>query len=126
MNVARNVLLEERLVAGGGAVEMAISCFLKEKAKSKLNIHHIPYLAVADAMEVIPRTLIQNCGGSVLRSITELRSKHLLDPVKNISHGIDGHTGAIADMENLEIMDPLQVKSQVFKTAVEVTDFKML
>ena len=32
-----------------------------------------PYRAVADALEVIPRTLIQNCGASTIRTITALR-----------------------------------------------------
>lgn len=32
-----------------------------------------PYRAVAEALEVIPRTLIQNCGASTIRTITALR-----------------------------------------------------
>lgn len=32
--------------------------------------------AVAYAMEVIPRTLANNCGADVVRTMTELRSKH--------------------------------------------------
>lgn len=32
-----------------------------------------PFLAVAEAMEVIPRTLVQNAGGNAIRVLTELR-----------------------------------------------------
>ncbi len=36
-------------------------------------IHQWPYKAVATALEVIPRTLIQNCGGNVIRTLTALK-----------------------------------------------------
>ena len=48
----------------GGATEMACSVRLAEKAKTIEGIEQYPYQAVADAFEVIPRTLIQNCGGN--------------------------------------------------------------
>ncbi len=51
---------------------MMLSAFLREEAKAlTINQRH-PYLAVADALEVIPRTLVQNCGASVIRTITGL------------------------------------------------------
>jgi chaperonin GroEL (HSP60 family) len=49
---------------------MMLSAFLREEAKAlTINQRH-PFLAVADALEVIPRTLVQNCGASVIRTIT--------------------------------------------------------
>lgn len=32
-----------------------------------------PFRAVGDALEVIPRTLAQNCGANVVRALTTLR-----------------------------------------------------
>ena len=46
---------------------------LTEKAKSMQGIRQWPYKAIARALEVIPRTLIQNCGGSTIRQLTALR-----------------------------------------------------
>jgi len=46
---------------------------LNEKAKSITGVHQWPYRAVARALEVIPRTLIQNCGASTIRTLTALR-----------------------------------------------------
>ena len=46
---------------------------LREKSKSMTGVEQWPYRAVADALEVIPRTLIQNCGASTIRTITALR-----------------------------------------------------
>ena len=52
---------------------MMLSAFLREEAKAlTINQRH-PFLAVADALEVIPRTLVQNCGASVIRTITGWR-----------------------------------------------------
>lgn len=46
---------------------------LNEKAKSITGVHQWPYKAVAKALEVLPRTLIQNCGANTIRTITALR-----------------------------------------------------
>lgn len=117
MCVARNVVLDPYLVPGGGAVEMAVSQRLMEKSKSITGITQKPYAAVAAALEVIPRTLIQNCGGDVIRSLTALRAKHA--SAGNISWGIDGGTGQLVDMKNYGVWEPLAVKLQTYKTAVE-------
>jgi T-complex protein 1 subunit gamma len=73
MAVARNVMFEPRLCPGGGATEMAIACRLTEKSKSISGVKQYPYKAVAEALEVIPRTLVQNCGGNAIKVLTELR-----------------------------------------------------
>lgn len=46
---------------------------LTEKAKSVAGVQQWPYKAVAKALEVIPRTLIQNCGANTIRTLTALR-----------------------------------------------------
>merc|ERR1712217_635132 len=55
-SIARNILLEPRLLAGGGATEMEISMRLKELAKSEEGTKQYSYKAVVDALEVIPRS----------------------------------------------------------------------
>ncbi|EDO31685.1 predicted protein [Nematostella vectensis] len=74
MNVARNVIVDPRLVPGGGACEMALAHALTEKAKLVAGVQQWPYKAVAKGLEVIPRTLIQNCGANTIRTITALRT----------------------------------------------------
>merc|ERR1711957_595224 len=77
-----------------------------------------PYLAVANALEVIPRTLAQNCGGEVVRVITELRAKHsnVSDPDR-IFYGVNGITGKVENMKTLNVWDTLSVKKQTVETA---------
>lgn len=117
MNVARNVMLEPYLVPGGGAGEMEIAKLLEEKAKSITGIHQWPFRALARSFEVIPRTLIQNCGANVIRTLTALRAKHAQEG--NSSWGVDGNTGELVDMKTLGIWEPLAVKQQTYKTAIE-------
>uniref|UniRef100_A0A673Y2A7 T-complex protein 1 subunit gamma n=2 Tax=Salmo trutta TaxID=8032 RepID=A0A673Y2A7_SALTR len=117
MQVCRNVLLDPSLLPGGGAVEMAVSKRLMERSKTLTGVEQWPYRAVAQALEVIPRTLIQNCGASTIRVLTSLRAKHTLEACA--SWGVNGETGTLADMMELGICEPLAVKAQTYKTAVE-------
>lgn len=86
MSVARNVVFNPSLAPGGGATEMAISVALAKKAKAMEGVAGAPYRAVADALEVIPRTLIQNCGGNAIRVLTELRVRTMKGCLPTSSH----------------------------------------
>ncbi|KAH9613217.1 hypothetical protein KSS87_010058 [Heliosperma pusillum] len=100
MCVARNIIKNPKLVPGGGATELTW-----------------PYEAAALAFEAIPRTLAQNCGVNVIRTMTALRGKHANG--ENAWVGIDGNSGEIADMKEKKIWDSYTVKVQTFKTAIE-------
>uniref|UniRef100_A0A8C7S681 T-complex protein 1 subunit gamma n=1 Tax=Oncorhynchus mykiss TaxID=8022 RepID=A0A8C7S681_ONCMY len=117
VDVTRNVLLEPSLLPGGGAAEMAVSQRLMELSKALTGVEQWPYRALAQALEVIPRTLIQNCGASTIRVLTSLRAKHTQKG--SVSWGVNGETGTLADMTSLGIWEPLAVKAQTYKTAVE-------
>lgn len=116
MAVARNIILEPFMAPGGGATEMAVSVQLAAKAKEVEGTEQLPYTAVVQGMEVIPRTLIQNCGGNPLRQVTSLRAKHAEGAH---TFGIDGNTGEIVDMQEFGVWEPEAVKLQSIKTAIE-------
>ncbi|KAF3014469.1 hypothetical protein G7054_g1519 [Neopestalotiopsis clavispora] len=116
MGVARNVMFQPRLSPGGGATEMAVSVRLNQLAKGIEGVEQWPYKAVADALEVIPRTLIQNAGASPIRVLTELRAKQAEG---KSSWGINGDTGGLADMKDYAIWEPEAIKLQSIKTAIE-------
>ncbi|CAG5886939.1 unnamed protein product [Menidia menidia] len=117
MQVSRNVLLDPFLLPGGGAVEMAVSKKLTERSRALTGVEQWPYRSVAQALEVIPRTLIQNCGASTIRVLTSLRAKHTQE--NSVCWGVNGETGCLCDMSALGIWEPLAVKAQTYKTAVE-------
>ncbi|GAA6056754.1 hypothetical protein NBRC10513_001772 [Rhodotorula toruloides] len=116
MAVARNVVFDPRLAPGGGATEMAISVGLAKKARAIEGVQGWPMRAVSDAMEVIPRTLVQNCGGNAIRTLTALRAKHAAG---EHSFGVDGETGKVVDMKEYGLYESAAVKVQTLKTAIE-------
>lgn len=139
--VARNVHYQPKLLPGGGATEMALAVKLTARSRHLISAAHSqadtadktatvnslisgPYKAVAEALEVIPRTLVSNCGGDVIRTLTQLRAKHAEGCH---TWGVDGLTGKLVDMANHPngidsgIWEPLAVKMQTLQTAVEAS-----
>lgn len=117
MQVARSVIINPKLVPGGGALEMELAHKLIEHSKQVEGLQQWPFKALATALEVIPRTLAQNCGANVVRLMTELRAKHSKED--GLWYGVDGNKGTIADMREIDIWDPVAVKLQTYKTAIE-------
>ena len=84
------------LLPGGGAVEMAVSRAIAEEALKIEGVEQWPFRAIGAALEVIPRTLAQNCGANVIRTLTKLRAKHAEATAestggKACTFGIDGN-----------------------------------
>lgn len=117
LHVSRNLYLNPKIVYGGGAVEMAVGQQLLAKAKSLQGVEQGPYRAIASALEIIPKTLATNCGANAIRTLTALRAKHANG--ENVSWGINGLTGEVEDMKTVGICEPILVKSQTYKTAIE-------
>ncbi|KAL6876374.1 hypothetical protein ACP4OV_012946 [Aristida adscensionis] len=117
MSVARNILKNPKLLPGGGATELTVSATLKQKSSSVEGVEKWPYEAAALAFEAIPRTLAQNCGLNVIRTMTQLQGKHANG--ENAWVGLDGRSGDIVDMKERKIWDSYSVKAQTFKTAIE-------
>ncbi|XP_063901454.1 T-complex protein 1 subunit gamma-like [Zophobas morio] len=117
LHVSKNIVLDPRLLPGGGATEMELASRLQAKANQIEGIEQWPYRAIAQSLEVIPRTLAQNCGSYVVRTITELSAKHSEEG--HVFVGIDGESGQLADMRSLGVWEPVAVKNSIYKTAIE-------
>merc|ERR1712045_657830 len=117
IHVARSIFLKPKLVPGGGAVEMEVAHLLSEKSKSLKGVIQWPYRSLANALEVIPRTLANNCGANPIRTLTQLKAKHATEG--NSSWGVNGLTGKVEDMKQVGVLEPLAVKLQTYKTAIE-------
>jgi T-complex protein 1 subunit gamma len=116
LKVGRNLLNVPSLFLGGGAAETAVSVHLRKRAGE---LDSVEQMAYAVAFEVIPRTLIQNCGEPPMKVLTQLRATHVAAPEEKSAFGINGLTSAIADMRELAVWDPPAVKRQAYKTAFE-------
>jgi T-complex protein 1 subunit gamma len=117
MQIVRNIVFDPRMLPGGGATELAIAHAIQQQKDVVPGIAQWAALAVAHALEVIPRTLAQNCGANVIRLLTELRTKH--NQKDGHTWGVNGTTGQAADMRTLGIWEPYCVKTQTFKTSIE-------
>jgi hypothetical protein len=117
MGVARNVVFDPPLLPGGSTVEMAVCARWRRRRRPCAGVEQWPYRAVGVALEVIPRTLAQNCGANVIRTLTKLRAKHAEADARTF--GVDGDTGPVTDMKQLGVWEPYAVKVQTIKTAVE-------
>lgn len=117
LGVARNLFACPRVLPGGGATEMELSQRLQALAGGVPPAAQKPFRAVARALEAIPRILAANCGGDVVRVLTQLRARHAEEG--GLWFGVDGRRGVVADMRELGVWEPFLVKSQVVKTAIE-------
>jgi len=117
MNMVRTIMMDPRTVPGGGAIEMTLANKLIEASKVQEPIIASAYKAAGQSLEIISRTLLENCGADIIRVQTQLRAKHAGGA--NVNWGIDGEKGVMADMAQVGVWEPVAVKQQTIKTAIE-------
>jgi len=118
MNVVRNIFKNPLVLPGGGATEIEIAHYLRIKSNSVQGQISLPYKAVADALEIIPRTIANNCGAETIRLMTILKTKNF-NKIRNSTLGINGETGTITTSKHLNIWEPFIVKESCIKTSIE-------
>jgi thermosome len=114
--VARDVIVDPRVVGGGGAPEAEVARRLRQYAEKLAGKEQLAVLAFAEALDSIPMTLAENAGLDPIDMITELRARH---DKGEIWTGIDCFSGKVADMTKNDVYEPLVVKTQVVKSASE-------
>jgi len=114
--VARDVVREPKIVAGGGAPEMEMAKVLKEYAESLPGREQLAVMAYAEALESVPTTLSENAGLDPIDIISELRARH---EKGEVWAGIEVHDGKVKNMEKAGVFEPLAVKKQIIKSATE-------
>ena len=74
--------------------------------------------AFADALEIIPTTLAENAGLDPIDILVALRSAHEKDD--GLWVGVNVFTGDAVNMLDDGVVEPMSVKEQAIKSAVEV------
>lgn len=64
------------VTAGGGAIEMELSRYLRDYARTVAGKEQLIITAVAKALEVIPRQLCDNAGFDSTNILNRLRERH--------------------------------------------------
>ncbi|MCH8329462.1 MAG: TCP-1/cpn60 chaperonin family protein [Nanoarchaeota archaeon] len=105
------------VVAGAGAPEIELAAQLRKYANSLSGREQLAVEAFANAMEVIPKTLIENAGLDPIDTMTELKAAH---SKKQKWAGIDVFTGKVMDAWKKGVIEPLKIKTQAVSSAAEV------
>jgi thermosome len=114
--VAKNVVEEPKIVAGGGAPELEVSKALKKHAETLPGREQLAVKSFAEALEAVPVTLTENAGLDPIDVLSELRVRHEKGEVWT---GIEVLSGKVQDMAVAGVFEPLAVKKQIIKSATE-------
>ncbi|UCD40392.1 MAG: TCP-1/cpn60 chaperonin family protein [Candidatus Bathyarchaeota archaeon] len=117
LSVVADVIEKNKVVAGGGAAEIAVTRALRDYATTIGGREQLAVEAFAESMEVIPSTLAENAGLEKIDVMVELRAAH--EKPRGNMMGVDVFTGKIVDMYKKGVIEPLSVKEQAVKSAVE-------
>ncbi|MBD3342727.1 MAG: thermosome subunit [Candidatus Lokiarchaeota archaeon] len=106
------------ILPGGGASEVELAKRLRTYARSIGGRQQLAIEVYANALEIIPKTLVENAGYNPVDLIVELRSKHENEEVT--SYGINIDEGEPSDMNSLGVVEPLSILTQAIQSATEV------
>ena len=106
------------ILPGGGASEIELAKRLRAYASSIGGREQLAIEVYANALEIIPKTLVENAGYNPVDLLVELRSKH--ESETGDSFGINIETGKPDEMIKLGIIEPLSVLTQAIQSATEV------
>ncbi len=117
LSVISDVTENNKIVAGGGAIEIEIAKELRNYSTKVGGRQQLAVEAFADAVEVIPRTLAENGGLEAIDILIELRQVHDKEDGKFI--GINVFTGKLQNSIESGVIEPIVVKEQAIKSAAE-------
>ena len=117
LSVVSDVIENNKIVAGGGAVEAEIAKHLRDYATTVGGREQLAIEAFAESIEIVPKTLAENAGLEPIDIMVELRAAH--EKTDGQFMGVDVYNGKIINMYEKGVIEPLAVKEQAIKSAAE-------
>lgn len=117
LSVVSDVIETNKIVAGGGAVEVEVARELRNYATDVGGREQLAIESFADAMEIIPKTLAENAGLEPIDILVELRAAH--GKPDGQYKGVNLFTGKVENMRDKGVVEPVIVKEQAIKSATE-------
>ena len=108
-----------KMVPGGGAIEMELSKVVRSYARRVGGREQLAIEAFSDALEIVPRTLADNAGLDVLDTMVEMKASH--EKKGGFAMGVNVFKEGVIDMLEEGVVEPMVVKLQAIKSAVEVS-----
>ncbi|GKY99404.1 hypothetical protein MPSEU_000895100 [Mayamaea pseudoterrestris] len=117
---------DQRLVYGGGAIEMALSVYLQQEAEKIAGLDQYAVAAFGKSLQIIPRTLSENAGWDATCILADLQAAHANNMDGACDAGVDidkavssGTTGGVASMKEKGVVDILSAKISAMRLAVD-------
>nr|AFK10765.1 chaperonin containing TCP1, subunit 7 (eta) [Callorhinchus milii] len=114
--VVRRAFKNDSFIAGGGALEMELSVYLKQEARKVADRKQLFINAMAQAFEVIPRQLCANAGLDSTLILNQLRHHHANG---NIWYGVDIEGEQVRNNFDNFVWEPVVVKKNAISSAIE-------
>ncbi|KAK3799968.1 hypothetical protein RRG08_002382 [Elysia crispata] len=122
--VVRRVLESKKVVAGGGAVEAALSIYLENFATSLASREQLAIAEFAQSLLVIPKQLAVNAAQDSTDLVAKLRAFHNTSQTKAEHNelrwvGLDLYEGVVRDNKKAGVLEPAMSKIKSLKFATE-------
>jgi len=117
LHVIADLVSKNRVVPGGGAAEVEVAKRLREYGSTIGGREQLAIEKFAEAVESIPKYLAENAGLDPVDIMVALRAAHT-EP-KGFSVGVDVYSGKTKDMLAAGVIEPIRVKEQAIKSAME-------
>ena len=115
--VVRRASKAASIVAGGGAIEMELSKYVREEGMKISGKEQIVVLGFARALEIIPKTLAQNSALDAIEIMNKLRQKHFKE--EDCKFGVNCFDGGITDTYLNFVWEPTMLKENILNSATE-------
>ncbi|KAG8935624.1 T-complex protein 1 subunit eta [Tulasnella sp. 418] len=115
--VVKRAVKNNQIVAGGGAIEMELSAYLRNHARTIPGKIQLIITAFARALEIIPRQICDNAGLDSTDILNKLRQRHAAGQ-KWAGVDVDGDEGVRDNMEAF-VWEPSLVKLNAISSAAE-------
>ncbi|KAF8727707.1 hypothetical protein AX14_007102 [Amanita brunnescens Koide BX004] len=114
----RNLIVDNRVVYGGGAADISCSIAISKAADEVPSIEQYAMRAFASALDAVPLALAENSGLSPIDTLTEVKSRQIKENKSCL--GIDCMGKGELDMKKQFVYDPLVSKRQQYLLATQL------
>ncbi|MEJ1279392.1 chaperonin containing Tcp1 subunit 7 (eta) [Cricetulus griseus] len=112
----KRTMMNDSVVAGGGAIEMELSKYLRDYSRTIPGKQQLLIGAYAKALEIIPRQLCDNAGFDATNILNKLRARHAQG---GMWYGVDVNNEDIADNFQAFVWEPAMVRINALTAASE-------
>lgn len=118
MCVVRNLVIDNRVVYGGGSTELACTTAISKAANEDPTVEQYAMRGFCDALESVPLALAENSGFSPVQALSEVKAAQL--KTGNPYLGVDCLQKGTMDMKEQKVFETLIGKKQQILLATQL------